>query len=179
MKIRRFSNFINEEKKYKYYSLYDKQTDRYLSIGLNSTSKEEAIEDGIEYILSEPGEDDDEIKKMNLEDKESFLNSSEIEVEGHDMPHEDELSESKISPVRYNEFNKKDEISSYEHALILHLNTKHNIPDVIQWLNSEAKQFGCKAEFADDMVIITSSKGLAGDLTKFKNGFLGFENLDK
>lgn len=78
-----------------------------------------------------------------------------------------------------NFFNKKDEISSYEHALILHLNTKHNIPDVIQWLNSEAKQFGCKAEFADDMVIITSSKGLAGDLTKFKNGFLGFENLDK
>lgn len=70
---------------YKFYSIWDKQTGRFLNSGLNSNSKDKAIEAGIEYIISgdEDNSDTKKIKNMSIQDKENFLGASELEIQGH------------------------------------------------------------------------------------------------
>jgi len=68
-----------------YYSIYDKQCGRYLGTGLNSQTRQIAIQEGINYILSDLDdtvyEDDDKIRQSSYREKEQFLEGHELIIE--------------------------------------------------------------------------------------------------
>lgn len=70
-----------------HYSLF--QDGDYLATGLNSKTKEEAVNEGVEFIIGEDNEfssaEQKKIRKMTLEDKELFLAwCRDIVVEEHE-----------------------------------------------------------------------------------------------
>lgn len=66
------------------YSLFDKDKGDYLNTGLNSKTRKEAINDGIDFILSDGGTSNvSEIKRMSLKIKEMYLAGHNLFVDVH------------------------------------------------------------------------------------------------
>jgi hypothetical protein len=77
-------NIINPYKGKRYYSVLDRDTDRTMETGKNSSSYKEAIEDIFEYVLSDLcDEDKKDIKDYTFEEKEDTINNCEFEVYCH------------------------------------------------------------------------------------------------
>lgn len=76
------------------YSIFDKDKGDYLYTGLNSSSKKEAINDGIEFILSDGGTSAPSlIKRLSYANKEQYLNGHNLIVEEHSERLPDEMDE--------------------------------------------------------------------------------------
>lgn len=76
------------------YSLFDRDKNDYLNTGLNSPSKKEAINDGINFILSDGGNSrPSEIKRLSLKSKEMYLAGHNLFVEEHEEKLPDEFDE--------------------------------------------------------------------------------------
>lgn len=89
------------------YSIYDLETKRHLSTGLNSPSKKDAINDGIDYILSDGGsEAPSKIKRMSLVNKQSYLEGHNLIVEEHAerLSEDDDFEESNYSGTQRSPF---------------------------------------------------------------------------
>ena len=75
------------------FSLFDEQTGDYKSTGLNSTTKEEAINDGIDFIYGEgcglSKKDLKTVHSSTLREKELLLMSHDIIVEEHEEEKEE------------------------------------------------------------------------------------------
>ena len=68
-----------------FFSIYDKQTGTYLETGLNSSSKKEAINDCIDYLIGgDTFSSPSRIKRMSLKHKEAEINTHDFFVEEHE-----------------------------------------------------------------------------------------------
>lgn len=76
-----------------YFSIFDSETGCHLHTGLNSKNRKDAINDGVDYILSDGGtEAPSRVKRMNLKDKEGYLAGHNLTIEEHTkrLPDEDD-----------------------------------------------------------------------------------------
>lgn len=77
------------------FSLYDQQTGEYKATGLNSKTKEEAINDGMDLIYGQEcglsKKDLDKVHSSTLREKELLLMSHDIIVEEHGQEKDEEL----------------------------------------------------------------------------------------
>lgn len=71
-----------------YYSIFDGQD--YLYTGLNSETRRECIEDGIDFVF-EDSEEKETIKKSSIGTKEVFLNNAGYEIHSHEEPIEKDV----------------------------------------------------------------------------------------
>lgn len=66
------------------HSIFDKDKGDYLYTGLNSPSKKEAINDGIEFVLSDGGTSAPSlVRRFSYVNKEHYLNGHNLIVEEH------------------------------------------------------------------------------------------------
>lgn len=73
------------------HSIFDNDKGDYLHAGLNSPSKKEAINDAIDFILSDGGTSAPSlIRRLSYANKEHYLNGHNLIVEEHEMPLPDE-----------------------------------------------------------------------------------------
>jgi hypothetical protein len=78
------------------FSIWDKQCGCYLHSGRNLKSINKCIQEGVDYLISDWSDDDEddkkaikEIKNMSFKEKEDFLKTFELEIEEHKEKIED------------------------------------------------------------------------------------------
>ncbi len=74
------------------YSLFDRDKGDYLNTGLNSKTRKQAINDGIEFLLSDGGcERPSQIRRLSLDSKEAYLRGNDLFLEEHSEKLPDEF----------------------------------------------------------------------------------------
>jgi hypothetical protein len=68
-----------------YYSIWDRDTYRYLATGRNRRKREESILDGFEFLLSDASSETarESMRKWDIQEKEEYLDGCYLHIIGH------------------------------------------------------------------------------------------------